>query len=1399
MFQSDVIMSGLDGEAGVANLNHLALNDDDLAQALRLIGDDGSIHTLSLSGNHISTVPEEIANLANLTKLNLSNNRLIELPEAITELTNLTVLNLSGNQLSSIPERIRNLANLTHLHLMNNQLTEFPGEIAKLANLAFIDLDQNNLTSIPKEMENLENLLNLDIMNNNLSELPEVIFRLTNLTHLSLGGNPFSSIPEEIGNLRNLTHLHLVNENLAELPEVIGSLNRLSNLSLGGRRLRSILNTLPPLANLTELNLSRGELEDLPVAITRLTNLSTLNLNRNKLTSLPEEIENLTTLSKLSLTGNAFVEVPRPVLKLAGLSYLEIDSNGLESIPETIDRLANLTVLSIASNQLTSVPETIGNLTNLTDLHLNENKLTSVPERIGDLANLTALNLSDNLLDAVPDSIQNLTKLTDLSVDGNLLVSVPGEIGNLTKLVSLTLSANRLTNIPGEIGNLAELQNLSLSHNQLTSIPEEIRHLRNIKSLTLMKNDMAGIPGTIFQLSSLTSLDLDGNYISSVPEAIEQLVNLRSLDLRNNQLTSVPEEICQLPKLSTLYLQGNSLTSVPETFIRLSNLRELFLDGNRLTYVPPQLGNMDQLNVLSLSGNPLAPELAAAAEDSHDQLMRFLQLLNSEGQRTREVKMVLVGEGEVGKSSLIAAMRDEEWVENRVTTHGIEVKPVVTEDSGEPITLNAWDFGGQRVYRPTHQLFFTAPAVYLVVWKPRVGPEVGLVDEWMTMIRHRAGSAARVHIVATHGGPGSRYAHIDEAAFRDRYGDMIVGFHHVDSSLGIEGNIPELLRTVSATAASIPNATRWIPRSWDSVRTRLRENPRAYLRYTEFEQIAAEHGLNSQDALSLARNGHALGHWIYYADDPGLAELVILKGDWLSAAIGLVLDDVETVDAGGLLPHRRLASVWNNPVRLPEHRFSHNLQQMFLRLMERFELSYRVPELTGGEPLSLVTQLLPSSRPDLNEVWDSYRPNDLELVQICRILDREDPRRTIWPDGLMQRLIVLFHRHSLGRDDVMKSVHWAGGLVLQDRYGARALLTLADGGVRISVRGLNPQAFLDHLVSEVQTYVEGFWQGLRTSVLVPCIAACPPGGSQRGEFDLGKLYKRLGRGKDETSCSYTECDEDLEIRALLQGFVKPDRADGDLRHFIRDAVSEGLAEHTRRILEAGTQNKQIVMARLEQLDDSTKEALSRAWNQVDLYLRALEDEAAEGPRLFSLRELDRGILHPGITTKRLEFTLWCEHSRRPVYALEPTKPDAGIYVIEVQREWWTKAAPFVQMASKVAGMVLPVSLSLAPELELNSEQWQAVQEQLSSGRDTLENLVDQAASTPPATVLPTDDGTQPVRAEGATLRTLHELLKEQDPTFADLRRVRDVQGRFLWVHRTFVSYYQPPLPYIPHD
>jgi GTPase SAR1 family protein len=68
---------------------------------------------------------------------------------------------------------------------------------------------------------------------------------------------------------------------------------------------------------------------------------------------------------------------------------------------------------------------------------------------------------------------------------------------------------------------------------------------------------------------------------------------------------------------------------------------------------------------------------------------------------------------------LTDALLNSPW-EEHPSTHGIQIKQIEVmhkdkQGNQKEITLNGWDFGGQRVYRPTHQLFFSAPAVYLVV------------------------------------------------------------------------------------------------------------------------------------------------------------------------------------------------------------------------------------------------------------------------------------------------------------------------------------------------------------------------------------------------------------------------------------------------------------------------------------------------------------------------------------------------------------------------------------------------------------------------------------------------------------------------------------------------------------
>ncbi len=330
-----------------------------------------------------------------------------------------------------------------------------------------------------------------------------------------------------------------------------------------------------------------------------------------------------------------------------------------------------------------------------------------------------------------------------------------------------TKDSEKLAELPDSLWELTALQSLSLSGNQLTVLPETIGQLTELQWLYLYDNQLTTLPETIGQLVQLHTLSVWENKLSTLPDSINSLKSLTEIDLADNQFVVFPSLLCDLPSLKIIILGDGSYR------------------GNKITELPVSLLQLINLNKLELDNNPLNPELAAAYEQGLDTVKAYLRAKAEDQIVLNEAKLILVGEGGVGKTSLLAALRGEPFVEKRETTHGVEVNikslAVSAPDNDAEITLNGWDFGGQNIYRHTHQLFFTAPAVYLAVWEPRRGPEQSCVEEWIKMIKHRAYDESRpeerprILVVATHGGPTERLDHIDEQALRDEFGDLIAG------------------------------------------------------------------------------------------------------------------------------------------------------------------------------------------------------------------------------------------------------------------------------------------------------------------------------------------------------------------------------------------------------------------------------------------------------------------------------------------------------------------------------------------------------------------------------------------------------------------------------------------------
>lgn len=84
------------------------------------------LHTINLSNNSLSVIPDEFCNLSTLKECYLSFNDIKYLPDNLTNLQSLHILHLNSNKLVYLPSSIRDMERLEELDLYDNILIEFP-------------------------------------------------------------------------------------------------------------------------------------------------------------------------------------------------------------------------------------------------------------------------------------------------------------------------------------------------------------------------------------------------------------------------------------------------------------------------------------------------------------------------------------------------------------------------------------------------------------------------------------------------------------------------------------------------------------------------------------------------------------------------------------------------------------------------------------------------------------------------------------------------------------------------------------------------------------------------------------------------------------------------------------------------------------------------------------------------------------------------------------------------------------------------------------------------------------------------------------------------------------------------------------------------------------------------
>jgi GTPase SAR1 family protein len=398
----------------------------------------------------------------------------------------------------------------------------------------------------------------------------------------------------------------------------------------------------------------------------------------------------------------------------------------------------------------------------------------------------------------------------------------------------------------------------------------------------------------------------------------------------------------------------------------------------------------------------------------------------------REARLILVGNGKVGKTQLKNSLLGVPFEEQAPTTHGVEINRQeqlkLPCKSGNDLTLTIWDFGGQETYEVTHQFFYGKRSVYVLVWHPRAAkPELG-VEAWLRKLQLRLGNGVRVIIVATHKDTDQRPADLDLNGLKQKFGDIVLGFYTVENNSRDESTngIPQVKEAIARAANDLSLMGMKIHQDWLDTRAELATlaKTETHIPRARFDEIAADHHLDSDVAAVWLNLLHDLGDVLYYGDVEGLEDFVVLRPDWLTGAIARVLDDAGVLKKQGILDHARFREIWHEYDR-PLHPFLH-------AVMEQFDICCRDH---SGEKWSLVGEKVPHERA---ENIPSQTGHQLRLVYE---FDDEPP-------GLMPWLIVRSYRFTTQK-------HWRLGAYLEHE-GHGALLEFDRGTRRLSLNVHGP-------------------------------------------------------------------------------------------------------------------------------------------------------------------------------------------------------------------------------------------------------------------------------------------------------------------------------------------------------
>ena len=751
--------------------------------------------------------------------------------------------------------------------------------------------------------------------------------------------------------------------------------------------------------------------------------------------------------------------------------------------------------------------------TNATELDLSSLELTEIPPEVSKLTRLTKLNLDDNQIKEIRN-LEKLKKLSDLNIMSNQITEIKN-LEKLTRLESLALNHNNIKEIKG-LEKLKALESLQLYLNQIT----EIKGLEKLISLTVLdlgRNKITEIKN-LEAHTKLWSLRIDQNQITEIT-GIDTLTRLRVLDLSKNKITEI-KGIATLTNLLELNIEDNNIKTLPQSI----------LDFN----LDITTSGVHKENYISLGNNPFTMPPYDIVANGNEAVREYYKQHKKGDELLLEAKLILLGDGRSGKTSLANRLLGKELPAEEDRTQGVDIiigAYTFPTANGSTFKLNIWDFAGQDKYKTLHQLFYTESSLYVMVAES--GNNTIDYNDWFQAAA-LFGEGSPLLLVLNEFKTGIGMGSFDKTYWKKQFPELLKEVF--TSNLKTKANFPIVEEHIQLLAQTLPHTKYTFPSNWAAVRRVLNERRNEqYISLKEYLQICKDNKLPEREsALILSSVLHKIGDCLHYQKSELLRQIIILKNEWATEAVYKILDDKEVAeDKCGFFTEEDARRIWN-------HEDYIDMIPQLLELMQQFKLAYQLP----GKQEYVTPPLLPLARPD-RFIWPEL--DSLELYIEYEFL----------PKALLTQFIV--SRHTDIAEE--RTLVWRHGVILQ--WEGKALSEVSKtklhgkDAIYIRTQGTDRKGMMTVILNTFRELHQEY-KGIKYDEKVPCTCdGCTKKQNKQHYYDFEHLNLRLERGRHKVECDKSLLE--INVLELLENtFVLEKREEGRAIHLKKDIEEENI-------------------------------------------------------------------------------------------------------------------------------------------------------------------------------------------------------------------------------------------------